>query len=367
MTPESAPVQISDVSTINAVFDGPQEPSSASTPQETAITNPIEALQNGTYQEPTPAAAPAADSATKPDAPSLTLEDFLAQQNLTPQNKENAAPQPAAQPAAQPPTPAAPQEFADFPEHERNFFNQASKPARAYFAEKLREARKLDEQVTTLKKELAEAKDHAYYLDPDAVNLHPDYKRHQQTLSLIETKITPHWETQLARLRKGEEVFALVQDEKGNIFPDTQPLPPTAQTEAYIISTLAQLGQVRHNVGQQLSQLADSYKNETQGFYSTVKKLDADFLPTPPPALKAEIESQIAKFPPYIQHRPEYRMLAKFLVITKNLSQQINNLKAAQQTRVAQQNGPAAVASTPPSGSDGTMTREQMDAFMQSM
>lgn len=150
----------------------------------------------------------------------VSFADFMAQKEGADEPAKAAA---IAKPAAAPKTP---RDYSIFPEADRPHYQRMSNEAFAIATNLYKENQQLKEATAKAPKA------QPFYGHPKAYQLSDDYQQKTQ-LATTAQAIEEHWETQLAKVRRGEKWQDLDQDASG-AYILSQPKEPTTEAEIAI-------------------------------------------------------------------------------------------------------------------------------------
>lgn len=200
----------------------------------------------------------------------------------------------------------------------------------AYLESKKHQARikELEENQQTLE-------NRRWYEEPDAYTLHPEFRAAQQTVENLSIE-EEFWQDQLARIKRGEEWFDLVRDDKGTYRYGNQGHEASPEGEAAIIGNLAKLAQFKMQAGSAVEQIRSNfssrYKTFNDGLVSADKEMFGKLEMDKNPAVKADYEFWLNRFPKEFRTQLPYQMLAKSAAVIQGLTKILRS-KEVESTR----------------------------------
>jgi len=255
-------------------------------------------------------------------------------------------------------SPPAPEEkrpsrdMEGLPEEDVHLFRAMSNDAFAKLKPAYIDYLGLKKSAETKQKDLDAARDLRWYEDPNAWQLHPEVRQHQQVLENLSFEHN-FWKDQLAEVRAGKPYKELLVDDKGN-YSTSEPIEASPRAEAEIISKLNQSQLYQQNVEGKIRGLQGDFKSKHDGLLSILQRVDSMLFPGVDwKKLDAPYKEALEKFPSLFQARPEIQMLAKALVIINGLGALLNQYKTGVKQKAIESQGPVSVqVSSNPVGED---------------
>jgi len=143
---------------------------------------------------------------------------------------------------------------------------------------KLKEALKSKDEVIKSLQQGKEILPQNYYENPDAVIFSPSYRSAAKNTE-IASLIVNHWETQLLKIKNGEEWTDLDNDPKTGELTLGQNRSATVQDEVRILSYLSGAQNQLNGFRTELKTIANNFKNENSKIISQIKETEKKFFP----------------------------------------------------------------------------------------
>jgi hypothetical protein len=167
------------------------------------------------------------------------------------------------------------------------------------------DAKKLEE----LQNEIEEHKKFRLHEHPEAYQLSEDYKEYTKFENAI-AAAHQHWVTQLELAESGGKIRDLVKSPSGGLMPSPNELEVTPQVKAAIIQYITKTSQDLAKVQAEKERIASSYKSQFSEYEKAINNIHSSLFGKHEQVLKETAEKYLKKFPAYVRHKPENKLVA---------------------------------------------------------